>query len=147
MDMENSTIASWVTLGSVIAGFLYQGWRAERQRKWDIEDRKALAKKVDDDATSIKDKVEEVASGVTAEAKKVASKLSTDAEDANRQRNKLMSAIQENTNISTEARDQASEAQKVANNMNKKIESLGISHNQIEREKVEEKKDSKRAGR
>jgi hypothetical protein len=38
-----SDTAQWITLLTVIVGFVYQAWREQRNRRWDKEDRAELA--------------------------------------------------------------------------------------------------------
>ena len=52
--------AQWITLLTVIAGFCYQAYRETRQRRWDREDRKELAKTVVLTASKVAEKVEAV---------------------------------------------------------------------------------------
>lgn len=40
--MSAADAAPWITLLSLIVGFVWQGYRESRQRRWDAEDRKAL---------------------------------------------------------------------------------------------------------
>jgi len=45
--MTDAAQLQLITLGSVVAGFIYQAWREARQRRWDVEDRALLAAKAD----------------------------------------------------------------------------------------------------
>lgn len=125
MDTSSPVIASWVTLGTVIAGLIFQFIRAERQRKWEVQDRILLANKVEVEAAKVLTRANSIVEDVKAEAVNV-----------KKQNTQILDAINENTVVSTEARDQAAEAQRVANHVNDKIESLGISHNKLERDQT-----------
>lgn len=88
---EPTATAQWVTLLTVVAGFVYQAYDANRRRKWDLEDRKALAKTVTSAADGVAIKAEQ-------------------------QTKQLATAIKENTEISTKAFHEANSVnQKIAN--------------------------------
>ncbi len=114
-----------VTLATVIAGFLYQTWRDERRRKWDVEDRLAvalaLAQHTTDTATTL-------AAHTVATAATVAEALAVKTTATTEQ---LQAAIADNTRISTDAFHEA-------NTVNLKIEKLGLEHNALERIAVAE---------
>jgi hypothetical protein len=57
------------------------------------------------------------------------------AEEAAQARAKIVEAIEETKEISREAAKEAKEAAREANHMNRKIESVGIEHNALQREK------------
>lgn len=46
--MDTASLTALVTLMTVISGFLVQIYRENRNRRWDMEDRKILAAKVED---------------------------------------------------------------------------------------------------
>ena len=92
-----------VTLLTVIAGFVFQIYLAERKRQWDIEDRRAYR--------------EELANKVETAAASVATRLSED----NR---KISKAIAENTQINVEALTEA-------NRVNLKLHQLGLANNKL----------------
>lgn len=100
--------AQWVTLITVLAGFLFQLYRENRQRKWDVEDRARIA------------------AIVTNEAKDVAKKVVDSAAEASAERTRLRAAVDENTDISTKAFHEA-------NTVNQKLEALGLAHNELQR--------------
>lgn len=100
--------AQWVTLITVVAGFLFQLYRENRQRKWDVEDRARIA------------------AAVTNEAQSVARKVVDAATEAAAERHKLAAAVDENTAISTKAFHEA-------NTVNQKLEALGVEHNALQR--------------
>ncbi len=91
--------AQWVTLATVISGFIYQEVRVTRQRKWDKEDRAELAAHLKDTRADLAEKVETAA--VTATARMV-------DESA-----KLADAIEANTQISTKAFHEANGAKEL----------------------------------
>ena len=41
--MDNATVGQIITFLTVIAGFIYQAYREQRQRRWDVEDRLQVA--------------------------------------------------------------------------------------------------------
>jgi len=98
-----------VTLVTTLAGFALLIWRDERKRKWDKEDRLAIA------AT--------LALHTTETAATVAQALAT---RTNKTSDKLVELIAENTKISTDAFHEA-------NTVNQKLEKLGLEHNAIDR--------------
>ncbi len=111
--MDGSDIANnggvVTILVTTIAGFLYQAWRAERQRKWDIEDRRLLAEKVVETAT------------VVAE-----------------QRKDMGDAIAENTKLTKAATVAAGMAFQEANEVNNKISELTSQNNELQKDFTEE---------
>lgn len=146
--------AQWLTLVTIVLGFLFQYLHATRQRRWDIEDRQyrsdqekqerektaeRLASVTIQEAARVSEKLAAEASKVSqaaiAEAKRVAAMVMTSAAEASHQaelaaadREKLSQAVKENTEISTKAF-------KEANSVNLKIEKLGIEHNDLQRER------------
>ena len=123
-----TTVAGLVT---TVATFAFQIYRENRNRRWDKEDRDETAKALA--ATAIKE-AERVAERVVSEAHAVAEKVLKEAKmvatQANTERAKLAEMIKENTEISTQAF-------KEANTVNHKIESLGLEHNALQKEKQE----------
>jgi hypothetical protein len=121
--------------------------REERNRKWDLEDRqyraeeerkdreriaarelhesKEIAAQVIIEQANIAQLVEE---RLTIEAKGVLASLIAENQKAELAREKLAEMIEANTEISTQAF-------KEANNINRKIESLGLEQNALERER------------
>jgi hypothetical protein len=141
-------LIQWLTLLAVIGNFIYREYGATRQRKWQMEDREAdkldraeLAKKVDTTATQLASKVDSTATSLAAkvstQASTLADKVVTASErlanKASGENAKLAQAIEANTAISTQAF-------KEANQVNQKIASLGIEHNDLQREEQAEKK-------
>jgi hypothetical protein len=153
--MDPGTIAQLVTLATVIVGFFYQAYRETRQRRWDLEDRIALAATVMRTATDVQttvhqtaatlqDRVTETAATlqtrvsetaatlqeqVVAQASGVAQRV-TDVAAAmdtkvDLQVAALHKAVAENTDISTKAFQEA-------NHVNLKLEKLGLEHNQLQ---------------
>jgi cell division protein FtsX len=108
-----------VTLVTVIAGFLYQTWRDERRRKWDVEDRLAialtLAQHTTQTATTLAE--QQVATAATV-AEALAVKTTETAE-------RLAAAIADNTKISTDAFHEA-------NTVNLKLQAIGLEHNALD---------------
>lgn len=126
-----SETTQWITLITVVLGFLFQYVTQARQRRWDKEDREEAAKEL---AKTAVDEANRVAERVVAEAHSVAERVLKEAKSvatqANTERAKLAEMIKENTDISTQAF-------KEANTINHKIQSLGIEHNALQREKQE----------
>lgn len=104
--------AQWVTLLTVIAGFLYQEIRVTRQRRWDKEDRAELAANLKHARAELAQKVETAAYTATALMVNETTRLSD--------------AIEANTQISTKAFREA-------NSVNMKIAALGVEHNALQR--------------
>lgn len=123
-----------ITLLTIIAGFVYQEVRLSRQRRWDREDRAALATSVVTEAKSVALKVVSEAQGVAdkvvSEAKGVAQKVVEAADAATLERHKLADAIDVNTAVSTKAFHEA-------NTVNQKLEALGLEHNALRKEQAE----------
>ncbi len=101
-----SDTAQWVTLLTVIAGFMYQAWRENRQRRWDKEDRAETAERL---ARKVEHTTEAISSRHAENTRMLADK------------------IDENTDISTKAFHEA-------NSVNLKIESIGLEHNRLQRD-------------
>jgi hypothetical protein len=110
----------WIIVATLIITSVVQYLREKRNRRWDKEDREEQADKV---AEKVVAEAHLVAKLVIEEAKAV-------AVQANMERSKIVEAIQENTEISTKAFEEA-------NTINQKIASLGIEHNTLQREKQE----------
>ena len=140
-----SETATWFTLATVILGFLFQMIREQRNRRWDLEDRKDMAlqeklerEKVADrlmtvaltEARRVADLVIQKAAEVAATAKLEAAAVASVATAAAA---KLASDLQANTQISTQAF-------KEANSVNLKIQALGLEHNALQRERQEAQK-------
>lgn len=98
--MESSSVAQIITLLTVIAGFWFQIYRENRNRKWDLEDRSAARKRLDDTTTGLAARTEA---------------LHADAEVGRRI---IAEKIDANTVISQQAFTEA-------NNVNMKIASIG----------------------
>jgi hypothetical protein len=106
--------AQWVTLAGVIVGILAGFYRDARNRRWAKEDADELATKLDTHRAHLAEKVATAADTATG-------RMIAESE-------KLGSAIQTNTDISTKAFHEA-------NSVNLKIEKLGIDHNALQRAK------------
>lgn len=106
-----------VTLITVIGGLVYQAWRAERQRKWDVEDRLSIAVTLAKHSESL---VKGMVTDSAATAETLAAHTSKTSE-------RLEGLIAENTKISTDAFHEA-------NTVNLKLEKLGLEHNRIDRQ-------------
>ncbi len=124
-----SDAAQWIAFLTLIAGFVWQWVRENRQRQWDKEDRAevatqrlavaaALAAKVDDTAKL-------VAVKMVAATDRVTALIDGHGES-------LAKQIDANTDISTKAFYEA-------NQSNLKIEKLGLEHNQLQKERQDEK--------
>ncbi len=84
-----SDTAQWITLMTVIAGFIYQWFSTKRQRAWDVADRAALAEKVLTEAAIVKRQLAGVGVAL-GDAIADNTKISTDAfHEANRVNLKL----------------------------------------------------------
>jgi len=55
--MDGASITALVTLLTVILGFVVQIYRENRNRRWDLEDRKQLAAKVEDARHALSERV------------------------------------------------------------------------------------------
>jgi len=98
--MDNAAIGQIITFLTVIAGFIYQAYREQRQRRWDVEDRTQVA-------------------AVTDERHQAAT---TDRRD-------IKAAMAENTELTKAAIASADNAYHEANTVNVKIERLAESAN------------------
>ena len=116
-----------VTLITVIGGLIYNAWRVERQRKWDVADRLAIA------ATLAKHS-ESLVKGMAVDSAATAEALATHTTATS---DRLEGLIAENTKISTDAFHEA-------NTVNLKLEQLGLEHNRIDRQENADR--NRRAG-
>lgn len=145
--------AQWIIIAGIIAGFISLLIIQQRNRRWDLADRREIAAK---EKQEREETAEKLAAKATAEAERVSGTMIAEARlvadrvvaEANRvaemlvkeaaqvaakaaaDRAKLAKAIEVNTEISTKAF-------KEANTINHKIESLGLEHNALQREKRE----------
>jgi|SRR6185503_2865892 len=84
--------------------------------------------------TEVREREERLAAAVAAVAKEAARIVARDLLAENK---KLTAMIAENTAISRDANVNALEASREANNVNKKLEALGIEHNALQRKEQE----------
>jgi len=108
--MTDAATGQLVTVVSVAGAAIWQYLRENRQRRWDLEDRRMAREHV----------------------VQVASDLADTVKDNNRS---LHEAISENTGKTEQAIKAADAAYSEANDVNKKIEKLGIEHNAIDKMK------------
>jgi len=129
-----AVIAQLVTFATVMFNARTTRQRAERDRQWEIEDRKVLAAHVQSTSDTLAVKVRQTSEDLTAKVmetsamlvqtvKRTSAALSekvTDTSDA------LTAAIAENTLRTEEAKSAAHDAFVEANHVNEKIASLGL---------------------
>jgi hypothetical protein len=119
--VDHAAIYQIVTFFSLIAGFVYQAYRENRQRRWDLEDRKELASALA--ATSIK--------------------VDRHAQLAAASRAEMATALEVNTVLTQAAITSADNAFHEANSVNVKIHRLAESANAaIQLEKLGERRAS-----
>ncbi len=106
--MTDAAIGQIITVAVTGAGFLWQYVRENRQRRWDLEDRRMARENT----------------------ARVATDLAETVSDSNRS---LHEAIADNTCKTEKAITSADAAYAEANSVNLKIEQLGIEKNAIDR--------------
>jgi len=117
--MDSNSIGQLITFLTLVAGFIFQAYRENRNRRWDVEDRKAVAHRAVEAASAVADRLAITGDRITRQI----DATTTD----------LTERIKENTEISTQAF-------KEANSVNLKIEKLGIDHNALQREAQDRQK-------
>jgi hypothetical protein len=106
---------SVLTLATIVANAVIQRMREVRQRRWDVEDRKAAAAASAQHTQNLHGAIEESRRSI---GQAVAANIAVSVQSAR--------DIKDNTAKTVEAKEAAAAAYVEANGMNKKLEQLGL---------------------
>jgi biopolymer transport protein ExbB/TolQ len=136
---SGSMVAVWTLVVVQVFTFLTM-WL---KRRWEIQDRDALAKKVKDEAEMLAKKVDESAMAAAKSRTSLKNELS---EQSHNHKVALALQIEETKEIglktqevAIDTRDKASAAYEVGNHISEKIASIGLEHNRLDAEKLKGK--------
>ena len=116
--MSGTDITAIGTILTPLILILFQLYRENRKRKWDIEDRDALAKKVKEEAESVATRNEKIAVQLALQADRNKKELSGQATGHTR---RVEEAIAHNTELTAALEQKADRAYDAANNFAVKL--------------------------
>jgi gas vesicle protein len=133
--MLGTVIGQIVVVVTTILGFAYTIYRENRNRRWDLEDRKRAREELQTLTTSTATKLETTVEHRATELATALSSRATElAQTVDRQRHQLSEQLTENTQISKQAFHEANDVNQKIAELTRKFDEVRMDQNKLEGE-------------